>query len=297
MTHVEEFSRAVDKFKAAFNANKFDVCKAELTALKIMMTQLPSLLPTGGHGAMAERENLLAREVLEHAVLLSIRLKDEDGFERNFLQLESYYFDKDFLPPSERQQLILGLRLVLLLVQKRTAEFHTELERIPPHVHENDVYVRHAIQLEQWLMEGSYSKVLASKNNLPAADYYTYFIDQLASTVREEIASCCEKAYNTLKVSDAKQLMMLRSTQEMLEYAQQMQELNVKLDNGFGENGNDGGDVVMTENNKSENNVAWCVRNEVIHFKPELHQSTPELSSLEVIKRTLMYARELERIV
>ena len=88
-------------------------------------------------------------------------------------------------------------------------------------------------------MEGAYNKVLASKNNLPAAEYYTYFIDQLATTVRwaprdgtaemrhtlrfrEEIASCCEKAYRALKVSDAKKLMMLDSTQDMLNYAQQV---------------------------------------------------------------------------
>lgn len=59
-----------------------------------MMTQMPSLSPLKDLAEKAEKENLLARDVLEHAVLLSIRLKDEDSFERHFHQLETYYFDK-----------------------------------------------------------------------------------------------------------------------------------------------------------------------------------------------------------
>lgn len=58
------------------------------------MTQLASLSPMDDLSSRNDKEALLARDVLEHAVLLSIRLKDEDNFERNFLQLETYYFDK-----------------------------------------------------------------------------------------------------------------------------------------------------------------------------------------------------------
>lgn len=35
-----------------------------------------------------------AGEVLEYAVLLSIKLEDEGAFERNYLQLHSYYLDQ-----------------------------------------------------------------------------------------------------------------------------------------------------------------------------------------------------------
>ena len=68
---------------------------AQNAAMQIMMTQLPSLSPVAGQNLpTAEKENLLARDVLEHAVLLSIRLKDEESFDRNYLQLETFYFDK-----------------------------------------------------------------------------------------------------------------------------------------------------------------------------------------------------------
>lgn len=249
-------------------------------------------------------------EVLEHAVLLSVKLEDEDSFERNFLQLETYYFDQyslyfdsdlncDFsntLPGSEKQSLMLGLHLMLLLVQKRTAEFHMELERIPSHLHENDVYVKYAIELEQRLMEGSYHKVLTSKVDLPAAEYYRYFINQLESTVREEIASCCEKAYTKLKVPDAAKLMMVGSVDEMVRYAEDKMKEDVENGGSYGVDS--GNDVVMAGEPSSMNHgSAWGIQDGEIHFKPDLHSDTPELSSLDIIKRTLMYARELERIV
>ena len=41
----------------------------------------------------------------------------------------------------------------------------------------------HVVQLEQWLMEGAYNKVLAARQQLPAPSYAA-FMDLLATTVR-----------------------------------------------------------------------------------------------------------------
>lgn len=43
-----------------------------------------------------------------------------------------------------------------------------------------------------------------------------------SSTLREEIASCSEKAYERLRISDAKRLMMLDSEKEVREYAEEV---------------------------------------------------------------------------
>eukprot|EP00803_Ostreobium_quekettii_P005657 evm.model.scf_985EXC.8 EVM.evm.TU.scf_985EXC.8 scf_985EXC:43389-46537(+) len=185
------------------------------------MTEFTSLPPICEKTPSASQENALARDVLEHAVLLSIKLEDEEAFERNFLQLQTYYTDqRELLPPSKNEYMIVGLNLVRLLVQNCTAEFHTELEMIAPKVQQQDVYIKHAIQLEQWLMEGAYNKVLRCKQNL--TEYYSYFLDQLVTTMRDEIAGCCEKAYTQLKVSDAKDLMMFKSDKEVLAFAKEV---------------------------------------------------------------------------
>ena len=44
-------------------------------------------------------------------------------------------------------------------------------------------YIRHATQLEQWLMEGAYNKVLGAKSSAPDAAYAT-LMERLVSTVR-----------------------------------------------------------------------------------------------------------------
>ena len=94
---------------------------------------------------------------------------------------------------SLRYQL-LGLNLLCLLAQNRVAEFHTELERLPAKEIQNNVYIRHPVSLEQYIMEGSYNKVLLAKGNVPA-ESYNFFIDILMDTVRNEIASCLEKVF------------------------------------------------------------------------------------------------------
>jgi 26S proteasome regulatory subunit N12 len=69
---------------------------------------------------------LHAGDILEHAVVLSVKMEDQDAFERHFLQLKSYYTDtRGLVPPSEQEYPILGLNLLRLLVQNRIAEFHT----------------------------------------------------------------------------------------------------------------------------------------------------------------------------
>ena len=47
-----------------------------------------------------------------------------------------------------------------LLAQNKVSEFHTEIERLEPGEIHDDIYIKHPIQIEQYLMEGNYNKVL-----------------------------------------------------------------------------------------------------------------------------------------
>eukprot|EP00976_Prorocentrum_cordatum_P037291 757774-Prorocentrum_minimum.AAC.8 len=48
---------------------------------------------------------------------------------------------------------------------------------------QHNVYIKHAIELEQFLMEGAYNKVIAARKDIPAASY-EYFMDLLMLTCR-----------------------------------------------------------------------------------------------------------------
>lgn len=121
-------------------------------------------LPTSTATA-TKQELLLARDVLEIGVQWSIAANDITAFERYMAQLKCYYFDyNNQLPESAFKYQLLGLNLLFLLSQNRVAEFHTELELLPSDHIQNDVYIRHPLSIEQYLMEGSYNKV--SINNI-----------------------------------------------------------------------------------------------------------------------------------
>ena len=63
------------------------------------------------------------------------------------------------------------------------AEFHTELERLPYREIQNNVYIKHPVNLEQYIMEGSYNKVILAKGNVPA-ESFKFFMEILLDTVR-----------------------------------------------------------------------------------------------------------------
>ena len=58
---------------------------------------------------------------------------------------------------------LLGLDLLCLLAQNKVGEFHTTLEHLPAPVITDNVYIRHPVAMEQYLMEGAYNKVQYSK--------------------------------------------------------------------------------------------------------------------------------------
>ena len=45
------------------------------------------------HGILFMYENVFSGDIYEHAVLLSVKIGDQDAFERDFFQLKPYYTD------------------------------------------------------------------------------------------------------------------------------------------------------------------------------------------------------------
>ena len=215
--------KTFDQFKKAFAGaeDQLDACLQLMTQLKIALLDFSSLPPATADGsATAQQELTLAREILEHGAMLSIKAMDIPSFERYVAQLKVYYTDcATHLPESQRQFPILGLNLLRLLAQNRIAEFHTELEQIPMALQQSNVYIKFPAQvasrthrqspltplsqrsarptdrppapmpqLEQHIMEGSYNKVLSAKQDGQYAKEGMFFMDMLVDTVRDEIA-------------------------------------------------------------------------------------------------------------
>mmetsp|Transcript_19628 Transcript_19628/g.65966 ORF Transcript_19628/g.65966 Transcript_19628/m.65966 type:complete len:268 (+) Transcript_19628:53-856(+) len=267
MAKVGEANALFQQFKAKFDApsSNADECAALLDKLKLCITDFSTIPPLRAAGAAADtKELLLVREVLEHGAFLSIRMRDIPSFERYVSQLKVYYNDfGSLLPESQHQYPILGLNLLRLLAQNRTAEFHTELELIPAELHQANVYIRYPTELEQHIMEGSFTKVLKARADGLYSKEGDYFMSMLTDTVREEIANCAEKAYGSMSLEHARETLMLGSTQELEAYAKERE---------------------------------WRVEGGMISFQTS-EGAKLEVPSHKLIHETLLYAKELERIV
>lgn len=180
-------------------------------------------------------------------------------------------------PESPNELLLAGLNLLRLLVQKRVSDFHTEVELIPQSA-QFSPYIHHALEIERCLTEGAYSKVLSARDSAPS-EVFKPLIDRLESTMQAEVASCCEASYEWLPTSRAKALLKLDGDAALQ---------NVAAERGWRvENG-----CVMfapADYNASMNGDAGNASGE-----QEKKQQVP---ASELVNQTLLYARELERIV
>ncbi|KAI0638321.1 COP9 signalosome [Trametes polyzona] len=235
-----------------------------LTRLKIALTEAGLLVPLGNPDP---QDLVIARDILEVGAFWSIRTKDIPSFDRYFSQLQTFYNDfGSVLPPSPREYPLRGLNLIRLLTQNRIADFHTTLESLPLRADAltGNPYIAHPINLEQWLMEGSYSKVWNAREEAPAEEY-KFFVDSLMGTIRNEIASCEEVAYDSLPLKDAATLLFFKNHSELITFAQQR-----------------GWQVDLTAGK--------------ISFAKKTEEKV-EIPKEKLILANLQYARELEQIV
>jgi len=253
-----------NQLSAAWDKKQLPACKDLLTKIKLGFIQNFMFMPTD---AAANPEELkLARQVLEIGALYSVQVEDIPAFERYMAQLKTYYFDySTVLQESPRQYQLLGLYLLCLLSQNRVAEFHTELELLPVTVHNSNPHIHHPIQIEQNLMMGSYNNIFNSVDELPCPSY-RYFMDILLGTVRNEIASCTQVAYNKISLATAKHTLFLKSEQAVKEFTK---------------------------------TVGWTLSNDgYYHFTgSETPVTESHVPSTELAQVMVSYAKEMEKIV
>lgn len=264
MTRFNEIVNIYKLLKAEWKKKSPNLpkCHEYLTQSKILLIEF-SFLPTN-MSEVKQEELLIARNILEIAVLYSIQVEDVAGFERNMAQLKPYYFDyQPFMPDSSFKYHILGLNLLFLLSENRVADFHAELELIP---FENlsNLYIKHPLSLEQYLMEGCYNKIFLAKANVPSP-YYTLFMDTLVVTIRNEIANCIDKAFEKIPIDDLAKMLYFKN------------------------------DVFLTDFIKKKQ---WTVGSDkCVHLKAEIEKEQKKLPDIGIAEQVIEYARQLEMIV
>ncbi|EED12397.1 proteasome regulatory particle subunit (RpnL), putative [Talaromyces stipitatus ATCC 10500] len=293
-TLITELHKSLDQKKLT---NAVEV----LSRAKRTLLQQNVLFPSADTPAQTLSQ---AREILELGAITSLRLMDSASFIRYYQQLQPFYdFEQEASLSSSSQQQrdaaktsqrskITGLYLLLLLSSGDTSQFHTVLEGLIVEASlegrsvEDDPFIRYPVELERSLMEGSYDKVWrATKSSEVPTEDFGLFSNVLVGTIRREIADCSETAYQSLPISNAKDLLFLESEGAVVQFAQ---ERGWSLKDG---------------------RIYFPAQTDVVAPAAEIPGTVepvqgghrPEkgivLASASVIENTIGYARELETIV
>lgn len=243
--------------------------KAEDLLLKFKeeICDFTTLPPSTEKTAKSKKERETAMKGYEIACVLAAKniLTVDSALERHAQLLRPFYFDyRQELKKSDQRMEILALELLSLLVGKKLGDFYCLLELIPIDERE-DKYVNYVVTLEKLLMEGNYNQLLQMRKKSPSS-LYKALLNNLESTVQDEIASCIEQSYPSIPVASAAKLMNVKS-EDVIRYASDKE--NWKIDSG---------------------NIVFNAQDEAKHEIP------PETAK-DLIKETLNYANELERIV
>lgn len=277
----QELQNCIKQLRQALTASDASGASNVLSRAKISLLQLNALIPSS---STSTQHLSLARETLELGALVSIRLQDPHSFTRYFQQLQPFYaVDEARLSrDGSSESKITGLYLLLLLSQGDYAGFHTLLETLAATAQqakeqgvsgrglEDNAFIQYPIRLEQALMEGSYDRVWGeTKSERVPSPEFSVFSEVLIGTIRNEIASCSERAYPSLPIANAKNLFFLESEGSVVQFAQQR---------------------------------GWIVKDGRVYFpqqEADLMGAEKDILVIsgQVIENTLSYARELETIV
>ncbi|KAG7662315.1 rpn12 [[Candida] subhashii] len=264
---------------SSFDSEQYDKCQALLVPIKIELIKHGLLIPKVTNTSTKDQINDLkiAQRILEIGALSSLLTNNYQGFENYFAQLRPFYTCNGL---HKRKHIntdatkIISLYLLYLLSQGLISKFHIELELIynsPQYDVEQDKYLLFPINLESNLMEGNYIKIwklLKEEKNLPCKEYI-HFIDTLITALRFEIAKSLEKTYESIPISNCKNLLYLPQEQSDSSFEKLLRE------------------TLEVDNWKFENGIIYFTKNET-----ELN-----VDNESVIKNVLGYAEQIESIV
>lgn len=249
-------------------------CKELLSKLKLIIARLDSLDPLVPIKQKNIQELLLAREILEQGIIISVRDKDLKAFTIYTSQLFVYYFDyKNIIPKSKKQNAILGTYLLYLLASNSVGDFHMTLEIISIE-DQNDPYIKYVLELEQHIMDGYFNRVLTRKSEIPLY-LYSLFMDKLHDTIRFKLIDCIFASSTSISIKHACELLCFCHSVELMEF------LNLYND---------------TKEEQKETLPPYEIIEGYIVFNNQI-QTTQDIPSLEIYNNTIGYATELERIV
>lgn len=199
--------------------------------------------------------------------------KNEKAFEISYLQIKQFYFDyKYLLPQSQRMEYFCGLFLLHLLSQNRITEYCSELELLELQ-HFDNQYISLPVDIEHYISEGNYSKLLSLQNALTDPSYL-YYLSKLNSSIRYEVARSAERSFTSVSIVDACEMLLLKDQNELIAFINQ-----------------------EAQKNDGEQEITWQIQDSRVCFKESVNKDKIVIPSNKIMTDTLKLAYELEKII
>ena len=259
------------KLTEHFQKEDYETCFKLLTPIKIQLIEHNLLVPNF-QSKINPNDLQITMSILEIGALISINLFKMDEFSNYIIQLKPFYEINELNSRSNQKNKLLSLNLLYLLTKGDLAMFHIELENfqnfnLNVDDLEKDEFLSIPIKFEKWIIDGDFNKVnevLSKKNNFPCKEF-NIFESGLLNSIRINISNNIELVYKQLPIENLKILLFLNEISEVKEFIDQY---------GW----------------KFEKNIVYFDKNE-LKFEDNINDDR------EIIKNSLIYAKEMETII
>jgi hypothetical protein len=190
---------------------EFSKSSASIEMVGKLLDQIfPQLLPLD----LSNSNNPEMRQVLEIACFHAAYTFDGSKFEKYFtmLLMNHYSLAGGYLEKGtadKRGLSLIGMQLLNLLVNGRMNEFNLLLAKLPMHLLHSSPHLKFVLDLHEALMEGTFHRIIASKDNVPSPEY-RWFIEGLMDRIYAEIATCLQATFDRLPIKSAMELLLLK---------------------------------------------------------------------------------------
>lgn len=216
-----------------------------------------------GHRLNSEQDLKTAMNGLEIGAQIAINIADLNMFDRVICQLKQYYLVKNIAKLSKKRQHLMGLYLMYLLTENRLGDFHVEIELLSFDDLENK-FIKYPINIEQFMMEGSYEKIKKLKNELPDKTYLA-LTNKLEETVRNEIGASLQAVHNKINLGDALKMLSINDKNTLSQY-------------------------IKTQK------LEWRIDGDILHFSSQ-KQKQQTIDAVTTIQDMLQFTSNIETIV
>ncbi|EAY20939.1 hypothetical protein TVAG_171960 [Trichomonas vaginalis G3] len=214
---MEAFQQKFETLKSIMEAPKIETEKAMIVIkeLRLKMLKIPFL--NGNDQETSNDVKVMLRTIYEYDAIVNLMIGNLASFFRTMELLKIAYHQRQELPRSPKMEILIGVYLIALLAENRTADFNVSYDAALLLLGQHPT-LEYAATMYKAISDNSFATIYSLKSN-PPHQLYDYITSNIINGARLSHANSIRNAYENLTTQELAQILHLDSPAEAAQFA------------------------------------------------------------------------------